>query len=169
MQKSVFAKETAVYYIGGADKTAYIMTDTSWSTAHFIIDDTAVENRSAWVFNVAPSKGAYSITDKVSPLKIDAENIGTTLAEKSLVVLTDSNVKRYIRKGANQNSGSNQTDVILVDENGNIAPETPLIWGFDAITGATAYPVDAETLTIKGGKLTTIANNASSEYNYYTR
>ncbi|MEE0981416.1 MAG: hypothetical protein U0K91_07005 [Acutalibacteraceae bacterium] len=167
--KSVFANETATYYIGGADKTAYVMTDTSWSTARFIIDDTAVENRSAWVFNVAPSKGAYSITDKVSPLKIDAENIGTTLAEKSLVVLTDSNVKRYIRKGANQNSGSNQTDVILVDENGNIAPETPLIWDFDAITGATAYPVDAETLTIKGGKFTTIANNASSEYNYYTR
>ena len=167
--KSVFANETAVYYIGGADKTAYVMTDTSWSTARFIIDDTAVENRSAWVFNVAPSKGAYSITDKVSPLKIDAENIGTTLEEKSLVVLTDSNVKRYIRKGANQNSGSNQTDVILVDENGNIAPETPLIWDFDAITGATAYPVDAETLTIKGGKFTTIANNASSEYNYYTR
>ena len=109
------------------------------------------------------------MTDKVSPLKIDAENIGTTLEEKSLVVLTDSNVKRYIRKGANQNSGSNQTDVILVDENGNIAPETPLIWDFDAITGATVYPVDAETLTIKGGKFTTIANNASSEYNYYTR
>ncbi len=168
-RKSVFANETATYYIGGADKTAYIMTDTSWSTARFIIDDTAVENRSAWVFNVAPSKGAYSITDKVSPLEIDADNIGTTLAEKSLVVLTDSNVKRYIRKGANQNSGSNQTDVILVDENGNIASETPLIWDFDAITGATAYPVDAKTLTIKGGKFTTIANNASSEYNYYTR
>ncbi len=166
---SVFADETATYYIGGANKTAYIMTDTSWSTARFIIDDTAVENRSAWVFNIAPSKGAYSITDKVSPLKIDADNIGTTLEEKSLVVLTDSNVKRYIRKGANQNSGSNQTDVILVDENGNISPDTPLIWDFDAITGATAYPVDAETLTIKGGKFTTIANNAASEYNYYSR
>ena len=167
--KSVFANETATYYIGGANKTAYIMTDTSWSTARFVIDDTAVENRSAWVFNVAPSKGAYSITDKVSPLAIDAENIGTTLEEKSLVVLTDSNVKRYIRKGANQNSGSNQTDVILVDENGNIASKTPLIWDFNAITGATVYPVDAEVLTIKGGRFTTVANNAASEYNYYSR
>ena len=105
----------------------------------------------------------------MSPLKIDATNIGTTLESESLVVLTDSNVKRYIRKGANQNSGSNQTDVILVDENGNISPDTPLIWDFNAITGATAYPVDAETLTINGGKFTTIANNASSEYNYYAR
>ncbi|MBP3330371.1 MAG: hypothetical protein J6L89_06010 [Clostridia bacterium] len=166
---SVLADETATYYIGGANKTARIMTDTDWSTARFIIDDTAVENRSAWVFQVAPSQSAISITDKVSPLKIDATSIGTTLESESLVVLTDSNVKRYIRKGANQNSGSNQTDVILVDENGNISPDTPLIWDFNAITGATAYPVDAETLTINGGKFTTIANNASSEYNYYAR
>ncbi len=166
---SVFATETATYYIGGANKTAVITTDTDWSTARFIIDDTQVENRSAWIFNIAPSQGAINITDKVSPLKSDAENIGTSLEGESLVVLTDSNVKRYIRKGANQNSGSNQTDVILVDENGNISPETPLIWDFDSITAATAYPMDTETLTVKGGRFTTVANNAASEYNYYAR
>ena len=140
---TVFANETATYYIGGANKTAYIMSDTDWSTARFVIDDTQVENRSSWVFNVAPSQGGMSITDKFSTLKADANNIGTSLDSKSLVVLTDSNVKRYIRKGANQNSGSNQTDVILVDNNGNIDAETPLIWDFDAITSATAYPVDS--------------------------
>ncbi len=166
---SILANETATYYIGGADKTAVIMTDTSWSTAKFIIDDTNVENRSSWIFNVAPSKSAYSITDRVSPLKSDATDIGTTLDGKSLVVLTDSNVKRYIRKGANQNSGSNQTDVILVDGNGEISPDTPLIWDFDTVTSATAYPVDTKTLTVKGGRFTTLANNATSEYNYYTR
>ncbi len=166
---SVFASETAIYYIGGADKTAYIMTDTDWSTARFIIDDTAVENRNAWIFNIAPSQGVSDITDKVSPLKSDAKNIGTSLESESLVVLTDSNVKRYIRKGANQNSGSNQTDVILVDENGNISQETPLIWDFDSVTSAVAYPVDPEILTVKGGRFTTLANNAASEYNYYSR
>ncbi|MBR5232573.1 MAG: hypothetical protein IKW03_00030 [Clostridia bacterium] len=167
---SVFACETATYYIGGKNKTATIMTDTDWSTAKFIIDDTDVENRSAWIFNIAPSQSTKNITDKVaSSLKIDATNIGTTLDEKSLVVLTDSNVKRYIRKGLNQNSGSNQTDVILVDENGNISEDTPLIWDFNAITNAVAYPVDSEILTVKGGVFTTIANNAPSEYTYYTR
>lgn len=166
---NVFANETATYYIGGANKTAYVMTDTDWSTARFVIDDTNVENRSSWVFNIAASQGAISITDKVAPLKIDAQNIGTPLESKSLVVLTDSNVKRYIRKGANQNSGSNQTDVILVDEDGSISPDTPLIWDFDAITSAIAYPVDAEKLTVKGGFFTTLANNAASEYNYYSR
>ena len=166
---SVFANETATYYIGGASKTATVMTDTDWSTARFIIDDTEVENRSSWIFNIAPTQGSKNITDKVLPLKIDATSIGATLDEKSLVVLTDSNVKRYIRKGANQNSGSNQADVILVDENGNISPETPLIWDFDAVTNAVAYPIDTETLTVNGGRFTTLANNASSEYNYYSR
>ena len=166
---SVFANETATYYIGGANKTAYIMTDVNWSTAKFIIDDTNVENRNAWVFNIAPSQGSSNITGKVSPLKIDATNIGTTLESKSLVVLTDSNVKRYIRKGANQNSGSSQADVIIVDENGNISPDTPLIWDFDAVTNAVVYPIDSETLTVKGGRFTTVANKAPSEYNYYAR
>ncbi len=166
---SVLASETATYYIGGANKTAYIMTDTDWSTARFIIDDTKVENRISWIFNIAPSQGAVNITDKLSPLKADATNIGTTLESNSMVVLTDSNVKRYIRKGANQNSGSNQADVILVDANGNISPDTPLIWDFDAITSASAYPIDSETLTVKGGRFTTIANNAPSEYTYYAR
>ena len=166
---TVLAKETATYYIGGKAKTAAIKTDTDWSTARFIIDDTSVEKIGSWIFNVAPTESSYSITGKVSPLKIDADNIGTTLPGESLVVLTDSNVKRYIRKGANQNSGSNQSDVILVDKNGNISPDTPLIWDFDAVTGATVYPVDKKTLTIKGGRFTTIANAAPSEYTYYTR
>ena len=166
---SVFANETAKYYISGADRTAVIKTDTDWSTARFIIDDTNVENRNASLFKVAASKSSRSITGKVSPLTMDADNIGTALGEKCLVVLTDNTVKRYIRKGANQNSGSNQTDVVLVDENGNIAADTPLIWDFNNISSATAYPIDTEILTIKGGKFTTIANNAASEYNYYSR
>lgn len=166
---SVFANETATYYIGGGDKTAVIKTNTDWSTAKFIIDDTAVENRNSWIFSVAPSENAVNITDKIAPMKMDADNIGANLEKRSLVVLTDSNVKRYIRKGANQNSGSNQTDVIIADENGNIDPCAPLIWDFDAITNAVAYPIDKETLYINGGVFTTLANSADSEYTYYAR
>ncbi|MBR2413839.1 MAG: hypothetical protein IKB13_05005 [Clostridia bacterium] len=166
----VFANETATYYLSGKSKTARIMTDTDWSIARFIIDDTDVENRNSWIFHVAPSQESYPITGQTaSSLAMDAANIGTSLEGESLVVLTDSNVKRYIRKGANQNSGSSQSDVILVDADGNIDASTPLIWDFNAITGATVYPVDTETLTIKGGRFTTLANAAPSEYTYYTR
>ena len=166
---SVFAGETSTYYIGGKAKTAVIKTDTDWSTASFVIDDKNVENRSSWIFNIAPERSSYSLGDVISPLKIDAETIGVSLDSESLVVLYDSNVKRYIRKGANQNSGSSQTDVILVDENGNISADTPLIWDFDAVTAATVYPIDKEVLTVSGGRFTTLANAAPSEYTYYTR
>ena len=45
----------------------------------------------------------------------------------------------------------------------------PIIWDFDQITDITALPIDETTLTISGGRFTTIANNAESKYNYYSR
>ncbi len=166
---TVFANETATYYIGGGDKTALIMTDTDWSTARFVIDDTNVENIGAWVFEVAPSQESLDLTGKISSLKATDKNIGCALDKECLIVLKDSNVKRYIRKGGNQNSGSDQADVIIVDENGNIRADAPLIWDFDAVTSVTAYPIDTKALTVTGGVFTTLANSAPSEYNYYAR
>jgi hypothetical protein len=86
-----------------------------------------------------------------------------------LVTVTNSNVKRYIRFGANQNNGSPQTDIFIVDKDGKLDVNTPIIWDFDRITDITALPIDETTLTITGGHFTTIANRAESKYNYYSR
>ena len=43
------------------------------------------------------------------------------------------------------------------------------IWDFDQITDVTALPIDETTLTISGGRFTTIANSAESKYTYYSR
>ncbi len=165
----VLARETAQYYIGGENKTAVIMTDTDWSTARFIIDDRNVASRGSWVFSVPAPESAVTLTGSISGLQKSDRNLGITLVSDSLVVLTDSNVKRYIRYGGNQNSGSSQTDALLVRENGDISPNAPLIWNFDAVTAAVAYPVDTLPLTLCGGIFTTIANNEESKYNYYAR
>jgi hypothetical protein len=45
----------------------------------------------------------------------------------------------------------------------------PIIWDFDQITDITALTIDETTLTITGGRFTTIANSAESKYNYYSR
>lgn len=166
---SVLAREGAQYYIGGSDISAVIKTDTDWSTARFIIDDTDVVSRGSWIFTVAPSKSAVSLTGQIQSLPKSAENLGITLESDSVVVLVDSNVKRYIRYGANQNDGSDQTDVVVADRNGNISPETLLLWDFDRITSITAFPIDTTRITIRGGIFTTIANKAPSEYTYYNR
>jgi len=69
----------------------------------------------------------------------------------------------------NQNNGSSQTDVFLVDKNGEIDANTPILWDFPRITHVVAYPVDKTPLKITGGRFTTIANAAESKYTYYAR
>jgi hypothetical protein len=164
----VRADAGATYYIGGADKTALIQTDTDWGDARFIIDDTELENRHAQVFKVSSKLPASQITT-VETLAKKQEKLDLSLSGRSLIVVTDNTTKRYIRFGPNRNSGSAQTDVFVVDKKGNVDMKAPVIWDFNTVTSMMAYPVDPKTLTVRGGHFTTIANQAESRYNYHAR
>ena len=164
---SVRADAGATYYIGGANKTAQIQTDTDWGDAKFIIDDTNVENRSSHLFNVSSKLPVTRITT-VKTLKKDQGKLDWSLPNNSFVVVTDNTTKRYIRAGRNANSGHDQLDVFVVDQNGNVDMKTPIIWDFDNISSMTAYPIDPETLTVRGGHFTTIANQTDLAA-YYNR
>jgi hypothetical protein len=164
----VKADEGFVYYIGGKNRTAVIRTDTDFGTAAFIIDDTGVENRNTQIFLV--NSGLKSFKPKgISSLKRNQKKIDISFPGTCLVTVTNSNVKRYIRFGANQNNGSSQTDIFIVDKNSRVDMNAPIIWDFDQITDITALPIDETTLTISGGRFTTIANSAESKYTYYSR
>jgi hypothetical protein len=165
---SVKADKGATYYIGERDLTAIIRTDTDFGNAEFIIDDTNVMNRNSHVFLVSSSLMPFKLSG-VSSLKRNQDKIDISFPGTCLVTVTDSNVKRYIRYGANQNNGSSQTDIFIVDKNGKIDLNAPIIWDFDQITDITALPIDETTLTITGGRFTTVANNAESKYTYYSR
>ena len=164
----VKANDAATYYIGPKDIAVVIQTDTDFGKANFIIDDTEVENRRAHVFEVRSAHDAIQPTG-FTQLKTNQPQIDADLPGACVIVVTDKSVKHYIRKGLNQNSGSPQTDVFLVDEQGRVDPKTPIIWDFEQITDVKAYPVDAQSLTIRGGRFTTIANRAESKYNYHAR
>jgi hypothetical protein len=164
----VRANAGATYYIGGANKTAIIQTDTDWGDARFIIDDTKVENRASSVFKVTSKLPPARITS-VKTLRKNQTRLGVTLEHDSFIIATDTTTMQYIRMGANQNNGSAQTDVFLAAKNGDINRETPILWDYDNITSITALPVDPETLTVSGGRFTTIANQAGSRYTYYSR
>jgi hypothetical protein len=164
----VKADEGATYYIGGKNRTAVILTDTDFGKADFIIDDTDVQNRNAHVFMVSSRLKTFK-PEGISSLKKNQEKINVSLPGTCLVTVTNSNVKRYIRFGANQNNGSPQTDIFIVDKDGKLDMNAPIIWDFDQITDITALPIDERTLTITGGRFTTIANSAESKYNYYSR
>ncbi len=158
----------ATYYIGGKNRTAIIRTNTDFSTATFIIDDTNVQNRNSSIFMVASNMESFT-PEGITSLKKNQKKIDVSLPGNCLVTVTNSNVRRYIRFGANQNNGSPQTDIFMVDKSGNVDPNTPIIWDFDQITDISALPIDNQKLTITGGHFTTIANKAESKYTYYSR
>jgi len=164
----VKADKGFTYYIGGRKRTAEIQTDTDFGTANFIIDDTDVQDIRSNIFlvesNLKPLK-----PEGISSLKRNQKKINITLPTSCLITVTNSNIKRYIRYGPNQNNGSSQTDIFIADQNGNVDINAPIIWDFDQITDITALPIDEKKLTITGGRFTTIANQAESKYNYYGR
>jgi hypothetical protein len=164
----VKADEGATYYIGGKERTAVIRTDADFGTAAFIIDDTEVQNRSASIFRVSSSLRPFN-PEGIASLKRNQEKINVSLPATCLITVTNSHVKRYIRFGPNQNNGSPQTDIFVVDKNGNVDMDAPIIWDFEQITDITALPIDEATLNITGGRFTTIANRAESKYTYYSR
>jgi hypothetical protein len=164
----VKADEGATYYISGKKRTAVIRTDTDFGKAGFIIDDSNVEDRNAHIFIVSSGLIPFR-PEGVSSLKRNQGKIDFPLPVTCLVTVTNSNVKRYIRFGPNQNNGSSQTDIFIADKNGKVDMDAPIIWDFDQITDITALPIDETTLTITGGRFTTIANSAESKYNYYSR
>ena len=164
----VKADEGATYYIGGKERTAVIQTSTDFGTAAFIIDDTEVQNRNASVFVVDSGLKPFKLAG-ISSLKKNQEKIDVSLSGTCLIAVTDSSVRRYIRFGLNQNNGTAQTDIFVVDKDGNVDMAAPIIWDFDQITEITALPVNETTLKITGGHFTTIANKAESRYTYYSR
>jgi len=161
----VRADAGATYYIGVGNKTARIQTDTDWSDAKFIIDDTGVEvrNFNAQVFVVSSKLPSTRITT-VNSLAKNQEKLDLSLEHDSFIVVNDRSTIRYIRFGPDQNDGAPQTDVFVVDKNGHVDMKAPIIWDFHNISSMTAYPIDADTLTIRGGHFTTIANQINSRY-----
>ena len=164
----VKADQGRSYYIGGKARTATIRTNTDFGNAVFIIDDTEVEDRNAAVFLVGSGKQPFALKG-VTSLKRNQPNISASLPGTCLITVTDTNVKRYIRFGLNQNNGASQTDIFIVDKTGKVDMNAPIIWDFNQITQITALPIDDKPLYIKGGRFTTIANKAESKYTYYSR
>ncbi|MEI6149197.1 MAG: hypothetical protein WCS01_08900, partial [bacterium] len=164
----VKADDGATYYIGGKNKTAVIQTDTDWGTAKFIIDDTAVSNRDAHIFNVQSSLKPITLQG-IATLKRNQAKIAAALPGPCVVSVWNDRVKHFIRFGLNQNNGFPQTDTFIADQDGRVDPNTPIIWDFDQITKITAQPMDPKHLTITGGRFTTKANAVESSYRYYSR
>ena len=161
----VISDPKACYYLSGKALTAIIQTDTDWNDSKFIIDDRAVENNKVHIFDVQSSLSPVQV--EISALKKGQKSLGFSLPHDCYINVTNDNVKQFIRFGLNQNNGSSQTDCFIAQKDGTIGNE--IIWDFETVTQVTALPMDASTLTVKGGMFTTLANGEPSKYNYYAR
>jgi len=166
----VRARDGATYYMGCDGRAAIVRTDVDFGTAKFVIDDSHVAKRHVKTpaFSIAPDLPPFAVTGIVALAKGQKE-LGVRLPGRCVVKLTNDRVKRFIRYGSNQNNGSPQQEIVLADGEGRIDAATPLVWDYDVVTAAKAYPIPERTLTVRGGTFTTIANQAESKYNYYLR
>ncbi|MDR2687463.1 MAG: right-handed parallel beta-helix repeat-containing protein [Oscillospiraceae bacterium] len=162
----------ATYYMNcNSAKTAEIQTSTYWGNAKFILDDTDITTREMALVRT------FKVTSKLAPVPVTAigriaknqAKLDLNLARESLVMAYDDTTIRFIRNGSGlTNDGERQTDVFLVDKDGNVDPGTPVLWDYDTVTSMVAYPIDAEPLTLSGGRFTTIAGKAlSNQVGYF--
>ena len=164
----VKADEGKTYYINAAEstKTIEIETDTDWTGASFILDDRDINYDGHWaqtlpVFSVKPSLSRFDLS--IDALSIGDTNIGVAPGQKCLVYVYCNSVKHYIRYGANADSGQSQTEILLVDADGNIDPTTPVTWNYPTVDRAFAIPVDETPITIRGGDFLTLANEINPD------
>lgn len=164
----VRSRPNATYHLGRRAITAIIATNTDWNSSHFIIDDSkGVENHQRPLFEVR------SLLEPI-PLQIDRLSAGQTHLDlrptvDCLVYVENNKHRIYIRRGLNQNRGTTQKEVFILRRNGSI--EGSINWDYDAITRITAQPIEAETLFLRGGVFTNIANRMKPDQpsNYWSR
>ena len=172
----------ATYYIGPIRETIRIQTDTDWNGAHFIFDDHKIRwddsaLRGVNVFTVTAESGSESI-EIPEGFKISKgqTNIGLTFDKPCMLKIVNSNDKIYIRYGVNANSGANRYELILVDENGNVDPSTPIQYDYTVVTELRAYSTSDTPIAVGNGYIKTIAPNPKeydpnyeNNYCYYKR
>lgn len=161
----VKAKDGATYYIGGKDLTAKIKTSVDFGKAKFIIDDTVLENIRGSCFNVESDFESY--TPDIKSIKKGQKKVDFPHEGNTYVRVFSERKKIFIRKGLNQNNGTNINDCFTVNPDGDVTVDIDR--DISEITKAFAKRTDDEPITIKGGTFITIANQWKSEYKYHSR
>ncbi len=151
------------YYIGAANGTVSITvkTDTYWNLCSFIFDDRDVPNPSEGkayqtsIFKIVSDKPSYTLTGSklpVSQILSGATTFGDWQpGEKVMISIYDNSKRQYIRYGTNRDNGKAQSEFIIVNADGTIDPDTPVVWDYTNLSKMVVYPCDDTPITISGG------------------
>ncbi|MBO5954352.1 MAG: hypothetical protein J6Q13_00100 [Clostridia bacterium] len=172
----VYADPHKTYLIGstsdasGNSSTITIKTDTDWKDCKFIFDDTNVkyeegENKeySKNIFTIENDytiqthKASSKIVKQLNEMEIttSTKKLNISLGYPALLILYNNTVKHFIRYGGNQNNGSKQHEVILVDKYGNVDPSTPFMFDYDKVTSVDIIRTDVKPITVQNATIET--------------
>jgi hypothetical protein len=158
----------ATYHLGRRALTAIIETDTDWGMSRFIIDDSqGVEDHRLSLFEVRSRLPAIPLA--FERLGAGQDRIDVRLPTDCLVLVENKNRRIFIRRGLNQNSGTEQKEVFILRRDGLI--EGAIDWDYETVTRVEARPIDPAPLVVRGGIFINIANRMRQEvgYNYWSR
>ena len=174
----VKAESGAVYYIGNSGgETIIIKTDTDWTGATVIFDDSILTTsdpaRKCAVMKVESDylvkrheedSELVKAINAAGGIKTTTKKIPYSFGYAAMIVPYDTTHKVYIRYGGNANAGQDQHEVILVDKDGNIDKDTPALLDYNNISYVLEYRIDEDPITITGGTFITRANSAPCSY-----
>lgn len=178
----VVADQNARYYIGDTEKSAIIKTDVDFGNAEFIIDDTAVgvhAHRDVAIFEVCrdypvicyKSEDLAKVTDDTS-IKVGDKRIpwlAKILPGKSLVMIQNAEHNDYIRFGSNRDAGSPRREMIIVDKDGTVDDDVPVIFDYEKVTDVTIINAEDKPITIQGGKFRNICCRTVADSDFKNR
>ena len=151
----VRTKPGATYHLGTRALTAVIATETDWNTSRFTIDDSGeVEDNKATLFEVRSLLEPEEL--KIDRLTRDQRQVDARPERDCFVLVENENKRLYIRRGLNQNIGAPQHDCFVLRRDGSV--EADIDWEYDEITRIEAWPIEENTLYLRGGIFTTYAN-----------
>ena len=87
---------------------------------------------------------------------------------KCLIRVTNKLHKDYVRHGSNQNSGSNRNFVFVVEADGTISADTPIVYDFENISKIEIFRTDDEPITFENGNFINICCKTIADTTYTT-
>lgn len=187
---TVCADANATYYIsetisGSTATQIVINSPVRWGTANIVIDDSDLpwytgvntskyRQARAHVFSVESSYKVVTLTDSellgavlAAGLNSETTAINLGLGYPAMIIPYNEDHNIYRRKGYSSWNGEAMHELVVIDENGNIAADTPLMYDYSNLHKIEVYRLDIPEITIQGGTVTTISSRLSSSSSGY--
>ena len=188
--QKVVASPDKKYYIFdnslGTDTalTIPVKTDTDFCGANIIIDDTPIAPHDENPYYHISTKPIFEIlpNDEHLPVRVEDAEILSRIVKEGLNPKTERiNIKLdgwdgpmmlipwntghrvFRRKGYGQFRGEPMHEVIVIDKDGRVSDETPIMFEYTSLDYITAYKLDeSSAISFKNAAITTLASRVNS-------